>query len=228
MKLSQTIRPPAHERRLPLLVALVVALAALLAFFWLAHLTQAPEVEALNEELLRWVALLRTPLLDELMLLFTRIGYPWVIAVLLVGLGLLLLWYRRWLDVVGVALAGGGAWLLTEALKNYYQRPRPAVVASPLQESSYSFPSAHALGSMVGYGVLLFIGLRVVRRHWLRWLLVLVLVAIIFGIGASRVYFGVHFLTDVLAGFLMGLAWLLICASLIWFLEPYRAYRLYD
>jgi undecaprenyl-diphosphatase len=176
------------------------------------------QVVALNEALVRRVYMLRTPVLDAVMLLFTRAGNPWVVAGLLVTLALVLLWLRRWSDIVGVAVAGGGAWFLTETLKHYYQRARPALVPTPLEVSSSSFPSAHALGAMVGYGILLFVGWRVLRRRWL----LLVPPGIIMLIGISRVYFGVHFLTDVLAGFLVGLAWLLVSARVVWMIDGSR------
>jgi undecaprenyl-diphosphatase len=218
---EQTISPrrtAARSLALLLLLALLVA-----AFLWLASVTTTAPVVAFNEELLRRVAALRMPALDAAMLLITRLGNPWVITVLLVVLGLLLLRLRRWLDMLGVALAGGGALLLTEGLKLYYARPRPAVVSSPLEISSYSFPSAHSLGSLVGYGVALVVGLRLARRRWQRWLLGLTLPLIVLLIGASRVYFGVHFVTDVLAGFVVGLAWLLVSFGGVWLFERRRA-----
>jgi undecaprenyl-diphosphatase len=204
-------------------VALAAALLAAVAFVWLAHITTLPPVIAWNEAVLRTVAALRTPALDALLLLATRFGNPWLVAGLLGVLGLLLLLRRRWADLIGIATAGGGAWLLTEGLKHYYHRARPLVVSTPLEVSSYSFPSAHALGAMVGYGALLVVGLRLVRRTGLRWLLLIVLPPLIMLIGASRVYWGVHFVTDVLAGFLVGLAWLLVAVQVVWLVERSQA-----
>jgi undecaprenyl-diphosphatase len=220
---EQLLSPHCTKQRtapLLLLAALFVAV-----FLWLASVTTTPQVVALNEALLRRVAALREPALDAAMLLFTRLGNPWMVAALLVLLGLVLLRLRRWLDMLGAALAGGGALLLTEGLKLYYARARPAVVASPLEIGSYSFPSAHALGSMVGYGVLLVVGLRLARRRWQRWLLGLTLPLLILLIGASRVYFGVHFVTDVLAGFCVGLAWLLVVSGGVCVFERWHTRR---
>jgi undecaprenyl-diphosphatase len=213
-----------ETRRLPPLLLLLAALLGA-AFLWLAHITTTPPVRALNEELLRRAAALREPALDAAMLVITRLGNPWVVAAVLVLLGLLLLWLRRWAAMLGVALAGGGALLLTEGLKFYYGRARPAVVPTPLDLGSYSFPSAHALGSMVGYGVLLIVGLWLARRLWQRWLLGVALPALILLIGASRVYFGVHFVTDVVAGFVVGLAWLLVSVGVVGWVEQWRARR---
>jgi undecaprenyl-diphosphatase len=224
---TPSLRRATHytARRSP---AWLLLLAALLvaAFLGLASLTTMPQVVAFNEELLRRVATLRGPMLDAAMLLFTRLGNPWVVAALLVVLGLVLLRVRRWLDMLSVALAGGGALLLTEGLKLSYARARPAVVPSPLEISSYSFPSAHALGSLVGYGMLLVVGLQLARRGWQRWMLGVALPVLILLIGASRVYFGVHFVTDVLAGFLVGLAWLLVSVGGVRLFAQWRARRM--
>lgn len=198
------------------LIALLVALLAGVVFLWLAQSTITPQTTTLDTALLHQAAALRTPLLNSFMLLVTRLGNPWFIAAIFVLLGCVLLFLRRWLETLSVALAGIGAWVLTESLKQYYQHPRPADVSTPLNVGdSFSFPSGHALGSLVGYGMLLFIGLRFVRASWQRALL-LVLPSIIVLIGASRVYWGVHTLTDVLAGFLVGLAWLLVAIGVVW------------
>lgn len=219
--------PPAHQgstvRR-----ALLVVLLAVLAFVWLAHLITTPQVAALDAEMVRRAAALRTPLLNVVLLGATRLGNPQVIAGLLAVLGLVLLRLRRKLELLSVALAGAGAWFLTEVLKQYYQRPRPALVPTLLETGSYSFPSAHALGALVGYGMLLFIGLRLARRRWQCWLLLLALPAATVLIGASRIYAGVHFPTDVLAGFLVGTAWLLLSAALVWAAEHTPASRTAD
>jgi undecaprenyl-diphosphatase len=204
---------------------LLLALLAVLLFLWLAHMITHPQVAALDADVVRRVAALRTTPLDGALLLVTNMGDPWIITVLLVVSGLALLRARRWLDGLAVALAGGGAWLLTESLKLYYQRARPALVPTPLEMSGYSFPSGHTLGAMVGYGMVLFIALRVVRWPRLRALLLLLLPAMIVLIGASRVYFAVHFPTDVLAGFLVGTAWLLLVVQAVWIGERYRASR---
>jgi undecaprenyl-diphosphatase len=208
-----------------LAVMLIVPLAAGI-FLWLATITTMPHVLSLNREIVQHTAELRTPLLNAVMFFFTRLGNPWVIASLLIVLSLVLLYARRWIEISGVAVAGGGAWLLTELLKQFYQRARPALGSTPLDVSSYSFPSAHALGSMVGYGMLLWVGLRLIQQRWCRWLLLSGLPPVIFFIGVSRVYFGVHFLTDVLAGFLIGLAWLIVSVGLVWALDYWRVYRM--
>jgi undecaprenyl-diphosphatase len=198
------------------LITLHVALLAVVAFLWLAQSTTTPPVVTWNEELLRHTAALRTPALNSFMLLVTRLGNPWTIVAIFVLLGSVLLYLHRWSDTLGIALTGIGTWVLTESLKHSYQRPRPEVVPTPLHTDSFSFPSAHALGALVGYGLLLFIGMRFLREHWQRALLLLVIPPMIVLIGASRVYWGVHTLTDVLAGFLVGLAWLLVCINVIW------------
>jgi membrane-associated phospholipid phosphatase len=111
------------------------------------------------------------------------------------------------------------AWLLTlvgsglaiEAMKEVFERPRPVWDQPFALEESFSYPSGHASGSTVGYGMLAYcVALR--WKSWRRRLgLVTGLAAWVLLIGFSRIYLGVHYLSDVLAGYALGLAWLALC-----------------
>ena len=115
------------------------------------------------------------------------------------------------------------AWLLTlvgsglaiEALKEVFERPRPVWDQPFAIEKSFSYPSGHACGSTVGYGMLAYC----VALRWTAWRrrvgLVVGLAAWVLLIGFSRIYLGVHYLSDVLAGYALGLAWLALCIVVI-------------
>ena len=115
------------------------------------------------------------------------------------------------------------AWLLTlvgsglaiEALKDVFERPRPVWDQPFALEESFSYPSGHSSGSTVGYGMLTYcVGLR--WKEWRRRLgLGIGLAAWVLLIGFSRIYLGVHYLSDVLAGYALGLAWLALCIVVI-------------
>ena len=94
-------------------------------------------------------------------------------------------------------------------LKNIIQRPRP-VGYRLISESGYSFPSGHSMLSMAMYGMAIYLIYRYVGQVSLKWLGVIGLGLLIVLIGASRVYLGVHYASDVLAGFLITLAYLVI------------------
>lgn len=114
-----------------------------------------------------------------------------------------LIW-RLWLEEA--LLFGAGiffAGLLTQFLKLLIGRMRPPDGARVLWDG-YSFPSGHALGATVFYGFLLFLILRYSKNNWIRKLFSAILPLLILLIGASRVYLGVHWVTDVIAGWAIG------------------------
>lgn len=102
-----------------------------------------------------------------------------------------------------------GSSILNNLLKRLFERPRPDMVEQLISEQSLSFPSGHAMGSVILYG-----GLAFLINHLLslqkkpRSLLIIIVSILIPLIGLSRMYLGVHYPTDVLGGFLMGGAWL--------------------
>lgn len=102
-----------------------------------------------------------------------------------------------------------GADILNNGLKILFERPRPDMVEHLITEESFSFPSGHAMGSIILYG-----GLAFLINHLLslqknpRRILIVVTSLLALSIGLSRLYLGVHYPTDVLGGFLMGGAWL--------------------
>jgi undecaprenyl-diphosphatase len=110
-----------------------------------------------------------------------------------------------------VASMAGGA-ILNQLLKLYFHRARPE---SPLVMShGYSFPSGHSMGSMLFFGSLAYvIFFTIERRHVLRIVAVLACALAVLAIGASRIYLGVHYFTDVVAGYAAGLCWMAVCFS---------------
>jgi membrane-associated phospholipid phosphatase len=123
-----------------------------------------------------------------------------------------LLWARGdRVDAALVGLAFAGIALVTFALKALFERPRPAFQDESLSLSTFSFPSGHASASVAVYGAFAIIVLRDVRT-WRGRALVLGSLAVLLAlIGFSRIYLGAHFFSDVLAGYSLGTAWLMIC-----------------
>ena len=100
-----------------------------------------------------------------------------------------------------------GAGILSLALKTVFQRPRPDLVPPLVAVGGFSFPSGHALLSLVFYGTLGHIVACRVTSAWRSWLLRLAAGVMIVLVGVSRVYLGVHYFTDVLAGYVTAVAW---------------------
>jgi len=141
--------------------------------------------------------------LDRFFLLATKIGHEWgvVPADVLLVLGLAVAGRRR--EAVFAAVALGGSGLLNMAAKQVFARDRPMLWESIAPEHNYSFPSGHAMGSMTLAMVLV---LLCWHTRW-RWPVLAGMLPFAFVVGLSRVYLGVHYPSDILAGWAAALAW---------------------
>lgn len=186
-----------------------------------------PEVIALDQAVHAWMQSHRVPLLTPLMLLITHVHGT--VGLLLLSLALALrLWWRGergWL--LALLLAVPGAMLLNVSLKNLAQRTRPMVEQPLLELTGYSFPSGHAAAAAAFYA---FVAAWLWSRPWRpgqRWAVLLGCAAMMVWVDLSRVYLGAHYLTDVLVGSVIGVAWTLGCVALLrQRLQPRGAARL--
>ena len=99
--------------------------------------------------------------------------------------------------------------LLNQALKFIIQRPRPTEFRI-INESGYSFPSGHSMVSAAFYGFLIYLIYKNIKNKYLKWSLITLLSLVILTIGISRIYLGVHYTSDVIAGFLISVSYLII------------------
>jgi membrane protein DedA with SNARE-associated domain/membrane-associated phospholipid phosphatase len=141
------------------------------------------------------------------------LGSPAFIA----GWGLLvvlvLLARRQYLLLGGwvAAVAGGG--LLDVELKRVFHRTRPVWDVPLLTAPGWSFPSGHALGSLVAYGMLAYLLVRTADRRRRRLAIIACAALLVLLIGLSRMYLGVHYFSDVIGGYAAGVVWLAACIS---------------
>jgi undecaprenyl-diphosphatase len=125
------------------------------------------------------------------------------------------LWRQRVL-LVGWLVAFAGGVGLENLFKAIVQRSRPPFATAVLQHATYSFPSGHAMASMVGYVMLAYLIVRLAAlRGWRRQACFAGAAALIVALGLSRVYIGVHYPSDVLGGFAIGGAWVAACLTAI-------------
>ncbi len=142
----------------------------------------------------------------------SRLGDPVTLGVLGVVVGVLLLLRRQVGLMLGWAVALGGNGLLNPALKQIFSRMRPLQAAQGASAEGFSFPSGHSSGTVVAFGMLAYLGLRLLPPRWhLPVLLVAVLLAL--GVGLSRIILRVHYASDVAAGFASGTTWLAVCIT---------------
>jgi membrane-associated phospholipid phosphatase len=132
----------------------------------------------------------------------------------------LFLRHKSWFSI-RIAAISLSSLLLMFALKFLFMRERPD---DPLlfKADGYSFPSGHAVMSTCFYGLLIYITHKTIKNPWFRWLITFVFIAVILLIGISRVYLRVHYASDVLVGYFVGVLWLLISLFLLKRIEDYN------
>ena len=188
----------------------------LLSIWIMTHLFRElleQESFAFDKATLLWIHQFANPSLDALMLAVTKLADPEVaipLVVLTVGL---LVWRRCFQEAQIFFIACLGGAILNVGLKLVFSRPRPELWPRLIAETSFSFPSGHALGSVVLYGMIGYL-LAQAYPHLSRVICGLTL-SLIAAISLSRLYLGVHWPTDIIAGWSIGFLWVMVCITLL-------------
>jgi undecaprenyl-diphosphatase len=140
---------------------------------------------------------------------FTLLGTPVALGaiVVVVGVALLLRDRSRWAMYLGLTVVFGG--LLNRILKEYFERQRPDLAEAIRSATGYSFPSGHAMGSTLVFGALTYIALRQFQTWRERSASLALAISTVLAISLSRIYLGVHWVTDVVAGIAAGVVWVI-------------------
>lgn len=138
----------------------------------------------------------------------TKFGNPSTVTILFVTFLCLFLFWKKYAEAVWLSLGViGMAAIFNPLIKLFFMRPRPTLLHL-VTENSFSFPSGHANGSMIFYGTLCLFIPFFIDSPWIKWGLRAICIFLILSIGISRIYLGVHYPSDILAGYSEGLAWL--------------------
>ena len=193
------------QRRLALALAAAVLAAAAFARITEDYLTNDP-LARWDVSFARWLAGDRTTAGIDFFRVVTFFGSPAV--ALAIGAVVCVLLYRRgrFVDAALLPVVLGGAEVLNLVLKLSFHRARPEFAFVHLD--TYSFPSGHAMISTAAYGALAYLAWSRLRTGGQRFILLAVTVVLLALIGFSRLYLGVHYLSDVLAGVAGGVFWL--------------------
>lgn len=219
--LLQWIARRATRVELGLAIVLALMAAALWAFVELAEEVMEGETRAFDTAILLALRApgdaadpLGPPWVEELARDVTGLGGLGVLTFLtLAAAGLLWLQRRRGTALYVLAAVGSGV-TLSNAAKSFFDRPRPDLVPHGSIVYTASFPSGHSLMAAVVYLTLAALVARSFPERRLRAYVVALAILVTLAVGASRVYLGVHWPTDVLAGWAAGGAWALACAAL--------------
>jgi len=158
---------------------------------------------------------------NKIMLFITFLGkHQFLIpANLILIFYFLIITKQNWFSIRVITIAISSLVLML-LLKQLFQRKRPL---SPLLKAAkgLSFPSGHAIMAVTFYGLLIYILQHIIVLDWLKYFLTVLVIGLIILIGFSRIYLRVHYASDVLGGFIIGLLWLLISLAILKWLEGY-------
>jgi membrane protein DedA with SNARE-associated domain/membrane-associated phospholipid phosphatase len=164
----------------------------------------------------------RTEVVTKIMIVITQLGEWTTILLISLPMTIYMLIKRRIGVAIGyvTAVAGGGG--LDVLLKHAIRRERPVIDINLIQVGGFSFPSGHAMLSAVFFGMIAYFLIRYFRSWRTHLFIVISTTFMIFLIGFTRLYLQVHYLSDIIAGYIAGLFWLIICIT---GLEIYRKRR---
>ena len=168
------------------------------------HITDDSLLSNVDQYLFNAMQSLRNPLGDRLMVMVTELGDSEALYAFTALLSLWLVWRRDWRMALHWVITVAAVALLTWALKLHTAIPRPPLLDTSVM--SYAFPSMHASLSVAVFGFLAVAIARELRSNW-HWVPYSLAVFLVVSISFSRVYLGAHWLSDVLAGWSLGLVW---------------------
>ncbi len=161
-----------------------------------------------------WIRAHATPFGDQVGVIISLLGGGTAMGILCLVVAVVFARRRWWIVLTGwvAAFVGGGA--LDYTLKRIIRRPRPVGAERFLHDATFSFPSGHSMGALIGFGMFAYVLIEFwppAGRH--RVLVVTLSSVMIVLVGLSRLYLGVHYPTDVVAGFAAGIVWLTACVT---------------
>lgn len=205
MQSENTVTRPTLRR---LVMAFLLFIVPVIVFAKIALEVREPQPVGLDLWILGLIHQWASPFVEVLMITITNLGDALLVILLTLGLTGLLVYKRRRRAATLLLFSIGGAAIVSFTLKVLFQRTRPELWPHLVDESGYSFPSGHAMMSSA-FALAIIVLLWPTRWRWLAIILGGVYVGII---GLSRLYLGVHFPTDIVAGWCVSLAWVVIVA----------------
>ncbi|WP_026451669.1 phosphatase PAP2 family protein [Aequorivita capsosiphonis] len=204
------------------LVALIIVVAGINIFIELTEFLKDDLLAQYDQQISEYVVSFRSPLLTDYFIFITDVGdvYGYLI-VLALAIVVTALYFKNWkyiLQTVFVLLLSSISNVLLKRLVN---RARPGVEHLVVVET-LSYPSGHAMGAMAFYGFLIYLFSRFKINVFLKFVVILLLITVIFSIGMSRIYLGVHFPSDIAGGYIAGLIWVFFCILLFNLAEVFR------
>jgi len=191
----------------------VLALVGSYFFIKVAVEVRDGSTQRFDDAVMHWIAAHQTPLFANAFRELTMLGTG-IVVIVMTGISAIFLWCtrHRYSAVLLLASTVGGV-VLNSLLKMMFDRPRPQVFEWGTHAMTSSFPSGHAMSSAIVYTTVAYLSARLQKRRWARWLTMIAALILVVLVAGSRVYLGVHYPSDILAGVLVGLAWAGFCMA---------------
>jgi undecaprenyl-diphosphatase len=167
----------------------------------------SPALQQLDATSHDWAVSERSPGSTTFFALMSVIGGPVVLGVATAIVVGWLVFRKRYRWAIYVAVTAGGGALLNMELKRYFERARPALAEMLRRAHGYSFPSGHAMGSAVVIGAFTYLAIRTLHTWPYKAAVIAFGISFVLAVAASRVYLGVHWISDIGAGLSAGLVW---------------------
>ncbi|MBL3654658.1 phosphatase PAP2 family protein [Fulvivirga sediminis] len=209
-----------------LIIPAFICIVSLDVFLEITERMKANELLQFDNNVTDFVYKYRAETTTQWVRFITNLGNAWTYMTIIPIIAALL-YYRghRWKVSIQASIVLATAFLLNITIKHILVRPRPLEAMRLVTAHSYSFPSGHSMSAMAFYGFLVYLTYKYMPNLWVKIALIIVELSLIILIGLSRVYLGVHYPSDVLAGFIAGLFWLIICIVVFKFINFYRQQR---
>ena len=204
---------------------LIIAIIGTALFVALASYVRSGSSQAFDETVIRWLGAHHTRGLDVAMLEITALGTGIVVMMVVAVAALFLVLTDHKYSAILLLASTFGGLVLNAVLKLGFNRPRPSIVAPVVHAVSSSFPSGHAMSAAVAYTTVAYLAARLHKRSWARWLVMTAAFIVIALISISRMYLGVHYPSDVLAGIAVGLAWAAFCMATLEAIQKFAVRR---
>jgi undecaprenyl-diphosphatase len=203
------------------LMGAALAIAGTWAFAMLAGNVRSGGTQAFDDAVLRWIGVHRTGALNSVMLEITSLGTGSVVT-MVVAVAALFLWLNQHKhSAILLLVATFGGIVLNNLLKLGFSRPRPEVIPWTTTADFYSFPSGHAMSATIVYSTVAYLAARLQRTRASRTAIMILAAIVILLICVSRLYLGVHYPSDVVAGIIIGLAWAGFCMATLEAIQLY-------
>lgn len=188
----------------------ILVVVAFLLFSFCAFFYSVDFFSMIDTNITLFFEQIRLPIATELFLFITDIGSIKYALPICIGVAIFFLVKRKWHDVVWLFLLFYSVRQVNYFLKELFLRERPSYDAV-YQATHYSFPSGHSMNSAAIYGFLCYLVIsHFVKSNNLKIFVLIITILLVTLIGISRIYLGVHFMTDVLAGWSAGFIWLML------------------